>query len=142
MKKCRRSTNVASQLDSMIEEFHSSNPNLNESKVSSVTKKIRLKLFKYFHAWCEEIFDADDRGEVIDGDLGKHFDTKNKRLDDCLRYCIVAGKKVLEDVDLGGEKLSKLLRWLKSQEIILSKTEASIYHAKDLSQSEESVFHM
>ncbi|KAM6575760.1 hypothetical protein CsatA_024087 [Cannabis sativa] len=38
-----------------------------------------------------------------------YIDGKNdRRLDDCLRYCIVAGKKALEDADLGGEKLSKI----------------------------------
>ncbi|CAI0452125.1 unnamed protein product [Linum tenue] len=38
-----------------------------------------------------------------------YIDGKNdRRLDDCLRYCIVAGKKALEDADLGGEKLSKV----------------------------------
>ncbi|MBA0683893.1 hypothetical protein Goari_025519, partial [Gossypium aridum] len=37
-----------------------------------------------------------------------YIDGKNdRRLDDCLRYCIVAGKKALEDADLGGDKLSK-----------------------------------
>ncbi|CAI0451939.1 unnamed protein product [Linum tenue] len=35
-----------------------------------------------------------------------YIDGKNdRRLDDCLRYCIVAGKKALEDADLGGEKI-------------------------------------
>ncbi|CAI0475169.1 unnamed protein product [Linum tenue] len=38
-----------------------------------------------------------------------YIDGKNdRRLDDCLRYCIVAGKKALEDADLGGDKLSKV----------------------------------
>ncbi|KHG12490.1 3-oxoacyl-[acyl-carrier-protein] synthase I, chloroplastic [Gossypium arboreum] len=38
-----------------------------------------------------------------------YIDGKNdRRLDDCLRYCIVAGKKALEDADLGGDKLSKI----------------------------------
>lgn len=38
-----------------------------------------------------------------------YIDGKNdRRLDDCLRYCLVAGKKALEDADLGGEKLSKV----------------------------------
>ncbi|KAG6418720.1 hypothetical protein SASPL_120924 [Salvia splendens] len=31
----------------------------------------------------------------------------DQRLDDCLRYCIVAGKKALESTDLGGERLDK-----------------------------------
>ncbi|KAG6407217.1 hypothetical protein SASPL_130202 [Salvia splendens] len=39
-----------------------------------------------------------------------YIDGKNdRRLDDCLRYCIVAGKKALESADLGGEKLDKLI---------------------------------
>ncbi|XVE85327.1 hypothetical protein DITRI_Ditri17bG0082800 [Diplodiscus trichospermus] len=38
-----------------------------------------------------------------------YIDGKNdRRLDDCLRYGIVAGKKALEDADLGGDKLSKV----------------------------------
>ncbi|KAG9135957.1 hypothetical protein Leryth_024949, partial [Lithospermum erythrorhizon] len=38
-----------------------------------------------------------------------YIDGKNdRRLDDCIRYCIVAGKKALEDADLGKDKLSKL----------------------------------
>lgn len=42
-----------------------------------------------------------------------YIDGKNdRRLDDCLRYCIVAGKKALEDADLGGDKLSKVAFFL------------------------------
>ncbi|XP_047974474.1 3-oxoacyl-[acyl-carrier-protein] synthase I, chloroplastic-like [Salvia hispanica] len=38
-----------------------------------------------------------------------YIDGKNdRRLDDCLRYCIVAGKKALEGADLGGEKINKI----------------------------------
>ena len=38
-----------------------------------------------------------------------YIDGKNdRRLDDCLRYCIVAGKKALEDADLGDDRLSKV----------------------------------
>ncbi|EXC29391.1 3-oxoacyl-[acyl-carrier-protein] synthase I [Morus notabilis] len=38
-----------------------------------------------------------------------YIDGKNdRRLDDCLRYCLVAGKKALVDADLGGDKLSKI----------------------------------
>lgn len=38
-----------------------------------------------------------------------YIDGKNdRRLDDCLRYCIVAGKKALEHADLGGDRLSKI----------------------------------
>ncbi|KAK8502293.1 hypothetical protein V6N13_092910 [Hibiscus sabdariffa] len=34
-----------------------------------------------------------------------YIDGKNdRRLDDCLRHCIVTGKKALEDADLGGDK--------------------------------------
>ncbi|KAK9048416.1 hypothetical protein SSX86_024409 [Deinandra increscens subsp. villosa] len=32
----------------------------------------------------------------------------DRRLDDCQRYCIVAGKKALEDASLGGDELSKI----------------------------------
>lgn len=38
-----------------------------------------------------------------------YIDGKNdRRLDDCLRYCIVAGKKALENADLAADKLSKV----------------------------------
>ncbi|KAF8031102.1 hypothetical protein BT93_D0330 [Corymbia citriodora subsp. variegata] len=38
-----------------------------------------------------------------------YIDGKNdRRLDDCLRYCIVAAKKALEHADLGGDRLSKI----------------------------------
>ncbi|CAA2989596.1 Hypothetical predicted protein [Olea europaea subsp. europaea] len=38
-----------------------------------------------------------------------YIDGKNdRRLDDCLRYCIVAGKKALEGADLGGDRLGKV----------------------------------
>ncbi|WOG84992.1 hypothetical protein DCAR_0104178 [Daucus carota subsp. sativus] len=38
-----------------------------------------------------------------------YIDGKNdRRLDDCLRYCIVAGKKALENADLGGDKRFKV----------------------------------
>ncbi|KAL0310556.1 UNVERIFIED_CONTAM: 3-oxoacyl-[acyl-carrier-protein] synthase I, chloroplastic [Sesamum angustifolium] len=38
-----------------------------------------------------------------------YIDGKNdRRLDDCLRYCIVAGKKALEGADLRGDKLDKI----------------------------------
>lgn len=38
-----------------------------------------------------------------------YIDGKNdRRLDDCLRYCIVAGKKALESADLGAENRSKV----------------------------------
>ncbi|XP_042041202.1 nematode resistance protein-like HSPRO2 [Salvia splendens] len=35
-------------------------------------------------------------------------DKSNRMLDDCLRYCIVAGKKALESADLGGKRLNKM----------------------------------
>ncbi|KAG6385231.1 hypothetical protein SASPL_154061 [Salvia splendens] len=35
-------------------------------------------------------------------------DKSNRMLDDCLRYCIVAGKKALESADLGGKRLNKV----------------------------------
>lgn len=38
-----------------------------------------------------------------------YIDGKNdRRLDDCLRYCIVAGKKALEDADLGSDISKKV----------------------------------
>ncbi|KAL0352873.1 UNVERIFIED_CONTAM: 3-oxoacyl-[acyl-carrier-protein] synthase I, chloroplastic [Sesamum angustifolium] len=43
-----------------------------------------------------------------------YIDGKNdRRLDDCLRYCIVAGKKALEDADLGGDRLGKVMESLE-----------------------------
>ncbi|KAF4380596.1 hypothetical protein G4B88_008747, partial [Cannabis sativa] len=147
--------------------FHLPNRNLNDSKRFVFWGQRFVGGFEGFdfNHGAKKIFDADDRGEVIDGDLGKHFDvglvgedarqetimqyshenpnrtvTKNKRLDDCLRYCIVAGKKVLEDVDLGGEKLSKVVE--KPGDNSLAKLKHLYTHAKDLSQSEESVSNM
>ncbi|KZV51052.1 50 kDa ketoavyl-ACP synthase [Dorcoceras hygrometricum] len=50
-------------------------------------------------------FGGQIRGFKSDG----YIDGKNdRRLDDCLRYCIVAGKKALESADLGGDKLDKI----------------------------------
>lgn len=44
-----------------------------------------------------------------------YIDGKNdRRLDDCLRYCIVAGKKALEGADLGGDKLGKVFGGFRS----------------------------
>ncbi|CAH9105868.1 unnamed protein product [Cuscuta epithymum] len=38
-----------------------------------------------------------------------YIDGKNdRRMDDCLRYCIVAGKKALESADLGGDEIGKI----------------------------------
>ena len=51
-------------------------------------------------------FGGQIRGFTSEG----YIDGKNdRRLDDCLRYCLVAGKKALVDADLGGDKLSKVL---------------------------------
>ena len=42
-----------------------------------------------------------------------YIDGKNdRRLDDCLRYSLVAGKKALESADLGREKFSKVSSFL------------------------------
>ncbi|KAF5822532.1 putative beta-ketoacyl-[acyl-carrier-protein] synthase I [Helianthus annuus] len=50
-------------------------------------------------------FGAQIRGFDSNGYIsGKH----DRRLDDCQRYCIVAGKKALEDAALGGDELSKI----------------------------------
>ncbi|KAG5235201.1 3-oxoacyl-[acyl-carrier-protein] synthase [Salix suchowensis] len=47
-------------------------------------------------------------GQIRGFNAQGYIDGKNdRRLDNCLRYCIVAGKKALEDADLGGDKLSK-----------------------------------
>ncbi|KAJ0848868.1 putative beta-ketoacyl-[acyl-carrier-protein] synthase I [Helianthus annuus] len=46
------------------------------------------------------------------------IDAKNdRRRDDCLRYCIVAGKKALEDADLAADKRSKGLIELDPVEV-------------------------
>lgn len=43
-----------------------------------------------------------------------YIDGKNeRRLDDCLKYCIVAGKKALESANLGGDKLNTVTYELK-----------------------------
>lgn len=48
-------------------------------------------------------------GQIRSFDSQGYIDGKNdRRLDDCLRYCIVAGKKALEHADLGGDKRSKV----------------------------------
>ncbi|XP_051128513.1 3-oxoacyl-[acyl-carrier-protein] synthase I, chloroplastic [Andrographis paniculata] len=50
-------------------------------------------------------FGGQIRGFTSEG----YIDGKNdRRLDDCLRYCIVAGKKALESADLGGDKLNEI----------------------------------
>lgn len=44
-----------------------------------------------------------------------YIDGKNdRRLDDCLRYCIVAGKKALEHADLAADNLTKVSPFLRS----------------------------
>lgn len=48
-------------------------------------------------------------GQIRDFSSEGYIDGKNdRRLDDCLRYCIVAGKKALESADLAGDSLSKV----------------------------------
>lgn len=48
-------------------------------------------------------------GQIRDFNSEGYIDGKNdRRLDDCLRYCIVAGKKALENADLGAGNLSKV----------------------------------
>jgi len=43
-----------------------------------------------------------------------YIDGKNeRRLDDCLKYCIVAGKKALESANLGGDKLNTVNIWIE-----------------------------
>lgn len=53
-------------------------------------------------------FGGQIRGFKADG----YIDGKNdRRLDDCLRYCLVAGKKALENADLGSDKDKKVFRF-------------------------------
>jgi len=48
-------------------------------------------------------------GQIRDFSSEGYIDGKNdRRLDDCLRYCIVAGKKALEHANLGAANLSKV----------------------------------
>ncbi|GAV66455.1 ketoacyl-synt domain-containing protein/MCM domain-containing protein/Ketoacyl-synt_C domain-containing protein [Cephalotus follicularis] len=48
-------------------------------------------------------------GQIRGFESQGYIDGKNdRRLDDCLRYCLVAGKKALEHADLGGDKKSKI----------------------------------
>ncbi|XP_076939493.1 3-oxoacyl-[acyl-carrier-protein] synthase I, chloroplastic-like [Bidens hawaiensis] len=47
--------------------------------------------------------------QIHDFDSSGYINRKqDPRLDDCQRYCIVAGKKALEDAGLGGSELSKI----------------------------------
>ncbi|GAB2226757.1 hypothetical protein Droror1_Dr00022577 [Drosera rotundifolia] len=48
-------------------------------------------------------------GQIRDFNSQGYIDGKNdRRLDDCLRYCLVAGKRALEDADLAGDKFDKV----------------------------------
>ncbi|KAJ9558201.1 hypothetical protein OSB04_012815 [Centaurea solstitialis] len=48
-------------------------------------------------------------GQIRGFDSDGYIDAKtNKRLDDCQRYCIVAGKRALKDAALGGDEGSKI----------------------------------
>ncbi|XP_076939491.1 3-oxoacyl-[acyl-carrier-protein] synthase I, chloroplastic-like [Bidens hawaiensis] len=48
-------------------------------------------------------------GQIRDFESSGYINLKDdRRLDDCQRYCIVAGKKALEDAGLDGEELSKI----------------------------------
>ena len=43
-------------------------------------------------------------GQIVDFSSEGYIDKKqDRRLDDCLRYCLVSGKKALEDAGLGTE---------------------------------------
>ncbi|KAL7617983.1 hypothetical protein Lser_V15G03565 [Lactuca serriola] len=48
-------------------------------------------------------------GQIRGFDSNGYIDRKtDQRLDDCQRYCIVAGKKALEDAAISGDELSKI----------------------------------
>ncbi|KAG8385314.1 hypothetical protein BUALT_Bualt03G0029900 [Buddleja alternifolia] len=48
-------------------------------------------------------------GQIREFKSEGYIDGKNdRRLDDCLRYCIVAGKKALDSADLGGDRLNTI----------------------------------
>lgn len=48
-------------------------------------------------------------GQIRDFSSKGYIDGKNdRRLDDCWRYCLVAGKSALEDANLGSEVLEKV----------------------------------
>lgn len=50
-------------------------------------------------------------GQIRDFSSKGYIDGKNdRRLDDCLRYCLVGGKKALEDANLGPEVLDTVSR--------------------------------
>ncbi|KAL7102697.1 hypothetical protein ACP275_08G134200 [Erythranthe tilingii] len=70
------------------------------SGVSGITPIDRFDVSKFPTRFGGQI-----RGFKSEG----YIDGKNdRRLDDCLRYCIVAGKKAIEDADLGGDKLNTI----------------------------------
>ncbi|KAL9263401.1 3-oxoacyl-[acyl-carrier-protein] synthase I, chloroplastic-like protein [Drosera capensis] len=49
-------------------------------------------------------------GQIRDFNSLGYIDGKNdRRLDDCLRYCLVAGKRALQDADLAGDKFDKVI---------------------------------
>ena len=54
-------------------------------------------------------FGGQIRGFRSDGYI---YGKNDRRLDGCLRYCIVAGKKALEHADLGGDKRDKVCKFL------------------------------
>ncbi|RHN43497.1 putative thiolase [Medicago truncatula] len=48
-------------------------------------------------------------GQIRDFSSKGYIDGKNdRRLDDCLKYCLVAGKRALEDANLGNEVLNNM----------------------------------
>ncbi|MCI17462.1 3-oxoacyl-(acyl-carrier) synthase, partial [Trifolium medium] len=50
-------------------------------------------------------------GQIRDFSTKGYIDEKNDRhLDDCLKYCLVSGKRALEDANLGYEVLKNLIR--------------------------------
>ena len=54
-------------------------------------------------------------GQIKDFSSQGYIDGKNdRRLDDCLRYCLVSGKKALEHANLGSANLSKVAIWLQN----------------------------
>ncbi|CAI9298370.1 unnamed protein product [Lactuca saligna] len=60
--------------------------------------------------------------------VDRYIDQKNdQRLDDCLHYCIVAGKKVLEDADIGGDKCSKVCCSIEFQSFFMLGSGSAIY---------------
>jgi 3-oxoacyl-[acyl-carrier-protein] synthase II len=55
-------------------------------------------------------------GQIRNFSSEGYIDGKNdRRLDDCLRYGLVSGKRALEHADLGGEKLDKVFSKKKNK---------------------------